>query len=71
MTQLEESPYGESGVIIWNNEFFIVLHSWAELSEITESTRLENINLYRCRESRRGGIQGRTFARLITTNAAV
>lgn len=53
MTQLEESPYGESRVIIWNNEFFVVLHSWEELSEITESTRLENINLYPCRECAR------------------
>lgn len=48
MAQLEESPYGESRVIIWNDVYFVVLHSWAELSERSGSTRLENISLYPC-----------------------
>jgi hypothetical protein len=30
MAQLEESPYGESRAIIWNDVYFVVLHSWAE-----------------------------------------
>ena len=45
---LEESPYGESRVILWDQQRFVVLHSWATLSEMSSSERLENVTPSPC-----------------------
>ncbi len=50
MTRLNESPYGESQVIIWNEAYFVVLRSWEALAERSGTGRLDNITLYPCRE---------------------